>query len=53
MVSMLKINFKFNETQASKKVENILIMGHSRCVGIRALMGMQDEEEDSRFKEPH
>lgn len=35
------------------EVENILIMGHSRCVGIRALMGMQDEEEDSRFKEPH
>lgn len=30
------------------EVENILIVGHSCCGGIRALIGMQDEEEDSR-----
>ncbi|KAL2936767.1 Beta carbonic anhydrase 5 chloroplastic [Bienertia sinuspersici] len=30
------------------EVENILIVGHSRCGGIRALIGMEDEEEDSR-----
>ncbi|XP_021776274.1 beta carbonic anhydrase 5, chloroplastic-like isoform X1 [Chenopodium quinoa] len=31
------------------EVENILVVGHSRCGGIRALMSMEDvEEEDSR-----
>lgn len=25
------------------QVENILVIGHSRCGGIRALMSMQDE----------
>lgn len=30
------------------QVENILVIGHSRCGGIRALMSMQDEV-DSRF----
>ncbi|XP_057515764.1 beta carbonic anhydrase 5, chloroplastic [Amaranthus tricolor] len=30
------------------EVENILVVGHSRCGGIRALMSMRDEEEDSR-----
>jgi carbonic anhydrase len=32
------------------QVENILVIGHSRCGGIRALMSMQDEE-DSRLNE--
>lgn len=27
------------------QVENILVIGHSCCGGIRALMSMQDEEE--------
>lgn len=31
------------------KVENILVIGHSCCGGIRALMSMQDEEESSSF----
>ncbi|XP_059445986.1 beta carbonic anhydrase 5, chloroplastic-like [Corylus avellana] len=31
------------------KVENILVIGHSRCGGIRALMSMQDEEDSSSF----
>ncbi|CAN8229573.1 unnamed protein product [Cochlearia groenlandica] len=30
-------------------VENILIVGHSRCGGIQALMGMKDEVESSSF----
>ncbi|KAK4271317.1 hypothetical protein QN277_020028 [Acacia crassicarpa] len=29
----------------SLKVENILVIGHSRCGGIRALMSMQDEDD--------
>ncbi|KAK3185148.1 hypothetical protein Dsin_032434 [Dipteronia sinensis] len=29
------------------KVENILVIGHSRCGGIRALMSMQDEVDSS------
>ena len=32
------------------QVENILVVGHSRCGGIRALMSMRDEEEDSRLQ---
>ncbi|KVI01859.1 Carbonic anhydrase [Cynara cardunculus var. scolymus] len=31
------------------EVENILITGHSCCGGIRALMGMEDEEKSSSF----
>ncbi|KAH7575560.1 hypothetical protein ACOSP7_004743 [Xanthoceras sorbifolium] len=31
----------------SIKVENILVIGHSCCGGIRALMSMQDEEDSS------
>lgn len=35
------------------QVENILVVGHSRCGGIRALMTMDDDETeediDSRF----
>ncbi|GAY58844.1 hypothetical protein CUMW_189910 [Citrus unshiu] len=31
----------------SVKVENILVIGHSRCGGIHALMSMQDEEDPS------
>ncbi|XP_030943257.1 beta carbonic anhydrase 5, chloroplastic isoform X2 [Quercus lobata] len=31
----------------SLKVENILVIGHSRCGGIRALMSMQDEVDSS------
>ncbi|XP_021860769.1 beta carbonic anhydrase 5, chloroplastic [Spinacia oleracea] len=38
------LEFSVNTLQ----VENILVIGHSRCGGIRALMSMQDEEEDSR-----
>lgn len=38
------LEFSVNTLQ----VENILVVGHSRCGGIRALMGMPDEEEDSR-----
>lgn len=30
------------------QVENILVIGHSRCGGIRALMSM-DDETNSRF----
>lgn len=33
----------------SLKVENILVIGHSCCGGIRALMSMQDEVESSSF----
>ncbi|KAF3975171.1 hypothetical protein CMV_001557 [Castanea mollissima] len=33
----------------SLKVENILVIGHSRCGGIRALMSMQDEVDSSSF----
>ncbi|KAK1430291.1 hypothetical protein QVD17_12932 [Tagetes erecta] len=31
------------------QVENILVTGHSCCGGIRALMGMKDEEKSSSF----
>ncbi|KAJ4716796.1 Carbonic anhydrase [Melia azedarach] len=31
----------------SLKVENILVVGHSRCGGIRALMSMEDEVDSS------
>ncbi|CAH2077008.1 unnamed protein product [Thlaspi arvense] len=31
------------------KVENILVIGHSRCGGIQALMGMGDEVDSSSF----
>ncbi|KAL1215847.1 Beta carbonic anhydrase 5 [Cardamine amara subsp. amara] len=30
-------------------VENILVVGHSRCGGIQALMGMKDEVDSSSF----
>ncbi|VVB10522.1 unnamed protein product [Arabis nemorensis] len=30
-------------------VENILVIGHSRCGGIQALMSMEDEEDSSSF----
>jgi carbonic anhydrase len=33
----------------SVNVENILVIGHSRCGGIRALMSMQDEADSSSF----
>ncbi|XP_044508219.1 beta carbonic anhydrase 5, chloroplastic-like isoform X2 [Mangifera indica] len=33
----------------SLQVENILVIGHSRCGGIRALMSMQDEANSSSF----
>ncbi|XP_022726302.1 beta carbonic anhydrase 5, chloroplastic-like isoform X2 [Durio zibethinus] len=33
----------------SLEVENILIIGHSRCGGIRALMSMKDEVDSSSF----
>lgn len=38
------LEFSVNTLQ----VENILVVGHSCCGGIRALMEMQDEEKDSR-----
>ncbi|KAK9677421.1 hypothetical protein RND81_11G142200 [Saponaria officinalis] len=31
------------------EVENILVIGHSRCGGIRALMSMEDEEDSRSF----
>ncbi|PIA46461.1 hypothetical protein AQUCO_01500182v1 [Aquilegia coerulea] len=36
----------------SLEVENILVIGHSCCGGIRALMSMQDEEHPSSFIKP-
>ncbi|KAF5202815.1 Ap-1 complex subunit mu-2 [Thalictrum thalictroides] len=36
----------------SLEVENILVIGHSCCGGIRALMSMQDEEHSSSFIKP-
>ncbi|GAA0158112.1 dehydratase [Lithospermum erythrorhizon] len=33
----------------SLKVENILVIGHSRCGGIRALISMQDDDNSSSF----
>ncbi|KAL4580982.1 hypothetical protein LXL04_017188 [Taraxacum kok-saghyz] len=39
------LEFSVNALQ----VENILVTGHSCCGGIRALMGMEDEENSSSF----
>lgn len=46
--SYLSLLFSFCSSFCYLQVENILVIGHSRCGGIRALMSM-DDETNSRF----